>query len=166
MGPGFRQDDIGRQRSVQLRQRMHDHRPRGGARVAGEQRAEILLDPGDRAPVRLLRLLELVEDRDRCDRVVAGIDDVIGAETVDVADDRNGAVLDAARQLLRAPAFRLGLTDGGIHGFLLPAIDVGFVPGLDVTPKRGARIPSLVNPALIRLRDLQPMVKHASTSLP
>ncbi|WP_370192825.1 hypothetical protein [Bradyrhizobium diazoefficiens] len=117
-------------------------------------------------PVRLLRLLELVEDRDRCDRVVAGIDDVIGAETVDVADDRNGAVLDAARQLLRAPAFRLGLTDGGIHGFLLPAIDVGFVPGLDVTPKRGARIPSLVNPALIRLRDLQPMVKHASTSLP
>ncbi len=86
--------------------------------MSGEQRAQILLDPGDRAPVRLLRLLELVEDGDRGHRVVAGIDDVIGAEAVDVADDRNGAVLDAARQLFRAPAFRLGLTDGGIHGIL------------------------------------------------
>src|SRR5437764_9448993 len=47
-----------------LRQRMHDHRPRGRARVSGEQRAQILLDPGDRTPVRLLRLLELVEDGD------------------------------------------------------------------------------------------------------
>ncbi|PSO16640.1 hypothetical protein C7G42_22860 [Bradyrhizobium sp. MOS003] len=149
-----------------LRQRMHDHRPRSGTRMPGEQRPQILLDPGDRAPVRLLRLLELVEDRDRGDRVVAGIDDVIGAEAVDVTDDRNGAVLDAARQLLGAPALCLGLTDGGIHEFLLPAIDGGFVPGPDVTPKRRARIPSLVNPALIPRRDLQPTVKHASTSVP
>ncbi|PDT68034.1 hypothetical protein CO683_19975 [Bradyrhizobium ottawaense] len=149
-----------------LRQRMHDHRPRSRARMARKQRPEILLDPGDRAPVRLLRLLELVEDRDRGHRVVAGIDDVIGAETVDVADDRNGAVLDAARQLFRAPALCLGLTDGGIHNFLLPAIDVGFVPEPDVTPKRRARIPSLVNPALICRSDLQPPIKHASTSVP
>src|SRR6478609_7177411 len=111
-----------RGRSQSLRQRMHDHRPGGGAGVACKQRAQILLDPGDRTPVRLLRLLELVEDRNRRDRVVAGIDDVIGAEAVDVADDRNGAFLDTARQLFGAPAFCLGLTDGGIHGILLPAI--------------------------------------------
>src|SRR3954471_14165384 len=113
-----------------LRERMHDHRTRGGAGVAGKQRAQILLDPGDRTPVRLLRLLELVEDRYRRDRVVAGIDDVIGAEAVDVADDRNSAFLDTARQLFGAPAFCLGLTDGGIHGILLPAIWFeGSVPG-------------------------------------
>lgn len=100
------------------RQRMHDHRPCGRARMPCQQRAEILLDPGDSALVRFLGLLELVEDRDRGDRVVAGIDDVIGAETIDVADDRNGTVLDAARQLLCASAFRLGLTDGGILGIL------------------------------------------------
>src|SRR3954452_10255995 len=100
------------------RQRMHDHRPRRGAGVSGEQRTQMLFDPGDRTPVRLLGLLELVEDGDRGHRVVAGIDHVIGPETVDVADDRNGAVLDAAGQLFRAPAFRLGLTDGGIHGIL------------------------------------------------
>src|SRR3954462_1468025 len=101
-----------------LCQRMYDHRPRGGAGVACKQRAQILLDPGDRTPVRLLRLLELIEDRNRRDRVVAGVDDVIGTEAVDVADDRNGAFLDTARQLFGAPAFRLGLTDGGIHGIL------------------------------------------------
>nr|QDF42214.1 hypothetical protein FJN17_01505 [Bradyrhizobium symbiodeficiens] len=155
-----------RRRTVLLRQCMHNHRSRRCARISSEQRAEILLDPGDRAPVRLLRLLELVEDRDRGDRVIAGIDDVVGAEAVDVADDRNGAVLDAARQLLGAPALCLGLTDGGIHDFLLPAIDVGLVPEPDATPERRGRIPSLVNPALIPRRDLQPAVKHASTSVP
>src|SRR5262249_41172409 len=101
---------------------MHDHGTRAYARLPDQQRREVLLDPGNRAPVGLLRACKIVEQADRGHRVIAGIDDVIGLETFDVADDRDGAFLDAARQLLGTAGLGLGLTDGGVHGVLLPVI--------------------------------------------
>src|ERR1700754_2113013 len=58
------------------RQRVHDHRARHRARLSDQERRELLLDPGQRAPVGLLRAREIVEQADRGHGVVAGIDHV------------------------------------------------------------------------------------------
>src|SRR4029077_11105940 len=105
---------------------------------SSQQRTKILLDPGDHAAVCLLRLFIFVEDADRGHSIVGRIDHVVGHETLDVADDRNGAFLDPACQFLGRTSLRLGLTDGGIHEILLPAEQIGAsfarAPARDRTP--------------------------------
>jgi hypothetical protein len=80
------------------RQRMHDHRTRDRGCRTGKKRFEILLGPGDRAPVGLFRACKIVEDADRGDGIVGGVNHVIGHKTFDIADDRDRALLDATRQ--------------------------------------------------------------------
>src|SRR5882724_776569 len=101
-----------------LCQRMHDHRAghRGG--WSNQQGAKILFDPGERTPVCLLRACEIVEEADRRHGVVGCIDHVIGHEAFDIADDRNGALLDPAGEFLGRASLCLGLTDRGVHGIL------------------------------------------------
>src|SRR5216684_1726541 len=94
---------------------MHDHRAghRGG--WSNQQRPEILVDPGERTPVGLFRACEIVEDADRRHGVVGRIDYIIGHEAFDIADNRNGALLDPAGQLFGHASPCLALTDGGVH---------------------------------------------------
>src|SRR5450631_3169328 len=98
---------------------MHDHRPgdRGGR--PDEQRREILFGPCEPASVRLFRSGIIVEDADRRHRVVRRIDHIIGHETFDIADDRNGTLLDPACQLFGRTSLCFALTNGGVHGLLL-----------------------------------------------
>src|SRR5882757_8235174 len=103
------------------RRGMDDHRARDREHRPDQQRRKTLFAPGQRPPVRLLRPCEIVEDGDRRDGVVGRIDHVIGHEALDIADDRDGAFLDPARQFLGRSGFCRGLTDGGIHEILLPA---------------------------------------------
>src|SRR3954447_13030855 len=103
------------------RPRMHDHRTSYGLCISNEQRLDVLCDPGERAPIGLLSLFVFVEDADRGHRVVACIDDVIGHEALDIADDGNGAVFDPACQFLGASGLCLCLTYGGIHEHSLPS---------------------------------------------
>src|SRR4051794_27280272 len=102
---------------------MHDHRTRYRFCISNEQRLDVLCDPGKRAAIRLLSLFEFVEDADRGHGVVACIDDVIGHEPLDIADDRNGALLDPACQFLgasRVTAWR--------HRSVAPSIASTFAP--------------------------------------
>src|SRR5712664_1092050 len=102
-----------------LCQRMHDHRAghRGG--WANEQRRKILLDPGERTPVRLLCSRVIVEDADRRHRVVGCINHIVSDEAFNITDDRNGALLDSARELFGHAGLCFTLTNGGIHETLL-----------------------------------------------
>lgn len=67
----------------------------------------------------LLSAGKIVEDADRGNGVVRGIDHVVGHETLDIADDRDRPLLDPARQFFGRAGFCLALTDGGIHESLL-----------------------------------------------
>src|SRR3954447_9613575 len=98
---------------------MHDHRAGHCGSWADEQRRKILLDPGERTPVRLLRTRMIVEDADRSHRVVGCIDNIISHEAFNVTDDRNSAVLNSARELFGHPSLCSSLTNGGVHGTLL-----------------------------------------------
>ena len=62
---------------------------------------------------------EIVEDADRGHSVVRRIDHIIGYETFDIADDRDRAFLDPARQFLGHAGFCLSLTNGCVHSILL-----------------------------------------------
>ncbi len=46
-------------------------------------------------------------------------DHIIGHETFDITDDRNGTLLDPACQLFGRTSLCLALTNGGVHGLLL-----------------------------------------------
>src|SRR6266852_2262081 len=98
---------------------MHDHRPGDRRGWPDEQRREVLFDPREPASVRLLRSRMVVEDADRRHRVVRRIDHVIGHETFDITDDRNGTLLDPAYQLFGHASLCSALTNGGVHGLLL-----------------------------------------------
>src|SRR6185312_1896825 len=104
------------------RQRVHDHGTGDRRRLPDQERSQILIDPRQRTLVGLLGAGKIVEQADCGHGVVAGIDDIIGPETFDIADDGDGAFLDPTRQLFGRSGLRLGLTDGGIHGILLPAV--------------------------------------------
>src|SRR5260221_1775664 len=95
---------------------MNDHRSGNGGGWPGQQRRQVLLDPGNPAPVRLFGSGEIVEDRDRRHRIVRRIDDIIGHKTFDIADDRDGAFLDPACQFFGHAGLCLALTNGGVHG--------------------------------------------------
>src|SRR5258708_15236055 len=84
---------------VLLCQRMHDHRSGDRRGWPDEQSREVLFDPREPATVRLLRSRMAVEDADRRHRVVRRIDHIIGHQTLDITDYRNGALLDPACQL-------------------------------------------------------------------
>src|SRR5438045_6887866 len=113
---------------------MHDHRTGYRFCISNEQRLDVFCDPGERAPVGLLSLFAFVEDADRGHAVVTCIDDVIGHETLDIADDGNGTLFDPACQFLGASSLCLGLTDGGIHEILLPTGTSDACPVADVKP--------------------------------
>src|SRR5579871_5367428 len=98
-----------------LAHRVDDDGPSGGARFAGEICGEVLLDPGEREAVRLLRFLDLVEDADRRHRVVRGVDHVIADEAGDGADDRN-EFLDFLGETVGLTRLRLVLAQCGVHG--------------------------------------------------
>src|ERR1700688_3417981 len=120
---------------------MHDYRPGDRRGWPDEQRREILFDPREPASVRLLRSRVVVEDADRRHRVVRRIDHIIGYETFDITDDRNGTLLDPACQLFDHARLCFTLTNGGIHGLLLhrrlPAIATAATM-LHVQYRRGA----------------------------
>src|SRR5882724_5530697 len=116
-----------------LRQCMHDHRPRDRSGWSGEQRGQVLLDPGDPAPVRLFRAGEIVEDRDCRHRVVRRIDHIIGHEPFDIADDRDRPFLDPACHLFGHAGLCLALTNGGVHG-KSSFTDGSRTPALNLTP--------------------------------
>src|ERR1700682_4587429 len=105
---------------------MHDHRAGDRRGWPDEQRREVLFDPREPASVRLLRSRMVVEDADRRHRVVRRIDHIIGHETFDITDDRNGTLLDPACQLFGHASLCFALTNGGVHGLLphrrLPAV--------------------------------------------
>src|SRR3954453_13425488 len=85
-----------------------------------EQGRKILLDPRERTFVRLLCSCVIVEYADGRHSVVRCIDHIIGYETLDITDDRNGTLLDPAGQLFGHATPCFALTDGGVHGVLLP----------------------------------------------
>src|SRR6266513_4951834 len=99
---------------------MDDHRPGYRRGWPDEQRHKVLLDPRDSASVRLFCARVIVEDADGRDRVVRRIDHIVGHETFDIADDRNGAFLDPACQLFGHSSLCLTLADSGVHGIILP----------------------------------------------
>src|SRR5882724_5262425 len=101
------------------RRGMDDYRAGHRQGRSDQERRKILFGPGKRAPVRLFRACEIVEDADRRHGVIRRIDHVIGHEAFDIADDRDGALLDPARQFLGRSGPCRGLTDGGIHEILL-----------------------------------------------
>src|SRR5260370_29595320 len=98
---------------------MHDPRPGDRRGWPDEQRREVLFDPREPASVRLFRSRMVVEDADRRHRVVRRIDHIIGHETFDITDDRNGTLLDSACQLFGHTSLCFALTNGGIHWLLL-----------------------------------------------
>src|SRR6266403_1223817 len=102
-----------------LCQGMHDYGPGQRRGRPDEQRRKILLDPGQRASVRLLSSRVIVEDADCCHCVVWRIDHVVSPEARDITDDRNGALFDPARQLFGHAGLCLALTNGGVHAILL-----------------------------------------------
>src|SRR6202047_1651009 len=102
-----------------LCQRMYDHRTDDRRGRPDERRREVLFDPREPASVRLLRSRMVVEDADRRHRVVRRIDHIIGHETFDITDDRNGTLLDPACQLFGHASLCFALTNGGVHGLLL-----------------------------------------------
>src|SRR6267154_5441202 len=146
---------------------MNDHRPGHGRGCSDQQRRKVLFDPGDRAPVRLFGACEIVEDRDRRYRVVRRIDDIIAHETLDIADDRDGALLDPACQFLGHAGLCFALTNGGVHG------DSSFTGGSsrppNITPSAAA-VPSNIarssNPrdAIVLQHTLTEMELDASWS--
>src|SRR5882672_4250523 len=102
-----------------LCQRMHDHRASQRGGWPNQQGRKILLDPGKRSPVCLLRSRIIVEDADRRHRVVGCIHHVVSDEALDITDDRNGALLDPAREFFGRASLCFSLTNGGVHGTLL-----------------------------------------------
>src|SRR5262245_37725852 len=102
-----------------LRQRVHDHWPGDRGRWPCEQGRKACLDPSERASVRLFRSRVVVEDAYRGHGVVRRVDDVVGHEAFDVADNWNGTVLDPLSQLFGHAGLCLALTNGGVHGILL-----------------------------------------------
>jgi hypothetical protein len=98
---------------------MNDNRPGYRCGWSNQQGRQILFAPREPASVRLLGAREIVEDADRRHRIVGRIDHIIGHETFDITDDRNGTFLDPARQFLSHAGLCLALTNGSIHGTLL-----------------------------------------------
>src|SRR5665213_1681415 len=98
------------------RQRMNDHRPGYCCRWPDKQWRQILLDPRDAAPVRLLRSRVIVEDADGRNGVVRRIDHVVGHKAFDVADDWNGTFLDPACQFFDHSGPCFTLPNSGVHG--------------------------------------------------
>ena len=66
--------------------------------------ARSLLGPGEAASVGLLSAGEVVEDAYRGDCVIWSIDNVVGPEARNVADDRDRAFLDRAASSSAFPA--------------------------------------------------------------
>src|ERR1700735_4293683 len=102
-----------------LCQSVDDHRTghRGG--WANEQRCKVLLDPGEGTRVCLFSSRVIVEDADRRYGVVGCINHIVSHEAFDIADDRNGALLDSARELFGHASPGFTLTNGGVHRTLL-----------------------------------------------
>src|SRR5450432_2894680 len=98
---------------------MHDHRASHCRDWPGEQRSKVLLDPRERASVRLLGCLDVVEDADCRDGVIWRIDDIVSLEALHIADDRDHTILDPARQLFGHARSCLALTNGSVHEVLL-----------------------------------------------
>jgi len=72
---------------------MNNYRPGHRRGWPDEQWHKILLDPRDAAPVRLLCSRVIVKDADGRNGIVGCIDHIVGHETFDVTDDRNGTFL-------------------------------------------------------------------------
>src|ERR1700674_2651568 len=106
-----------------LCQGVHDHRTGHRCGWPSEQGHNILLDPCERASVRLLGSRVIVEDADRCDRIVRCIDHIVGYEAWDITDDWNGALFDPASQLFGHAGLGFALTYGGVHRNLLRRYD-------------------------------------------
>src|SRR5260221_4688908 len=98
---------------------MNDYRPGDRRGWPDQQGCEVPFAPREPASVRLLRSRMVVEDADRRHRIVRRIDHIIGHETFDITDNRNGPLLDPACQLFGGARLCFALTNGGIHGFLL-----------------------------------------------
>src|ERR1700733_12574573 len=122
-----------------LCQRMDDHRTghRGG--WADEQGCKVLLDPGEGTPVRLLRSRVIVEEADCRYSVVGCINHIVCHEAFNITDDRNGALLDSARELFGHASLGFTLTNGGVHGTLLHrrGCPRSRLRRSSVTPRRG-----------------------------
>src|SRR5262249_9719444 len=83
-------------------------------------RREILLDPGNGAAVGFLGAGEIVEQADRGNGVVGGVENVVAHETPDIADDGDGAFLDPAVQLFGLAGLGFPRRVGAVHAVLLP----------------------------------------------
>src|SRR5690348_12395147 len=71
--------------------------------------------PPPRNPIRAT-----LEDAGGRDRVVWGVNHVVGAKALDITDDRNRTFLDDLGQFLGMSGLGFGLANGGIHDLLLP----------------------------------------------
>src|SRR5258708_12445781 len=98
---------------------MNDYRPGDRRGWPDHLGREVPFPPREPASVRFLRSRMVVEDADRRHRIVRRIDHIIGHETFDITDNRNGPLLDPACQLFGGARLCFALTNGGIHGFLL-----------------------------------------------
>src|ERR1700733_3791272 len=98
---------------------MDDHRAghRGGR--ANEQGRKILLNPSKCTPVCLLRSRVAAKEANRSHSVVGCINHIVCHETFNVTDDRNGAVLNSAREFFSHTSLGFTLTNGGVHRTLL-----------------------------------------------
>src|SRR5580692_2846316 len=133
---------------------MHDHRAgyRGG--WTHKQGRKILLDPGKRTPVCLLGFRIAVEEADRRHSVVRCINHIVSNEAFDIADDRNGALLDSARELFGHAGLCFALTNGGVHGTLLHRRDCPrsrLRRSLTTPGEASSRIPRALNNTLSSL---------------
>src|ERR1700716_3872050 len=113
---GYGSLEPARERPSWLCQGMNNHRPGYRCSWPDEQRHKILLDPREPASIRLLCTCVIVEDADRRNSVVRRIDHIVGHETFDITDDRNGTLLDPACEFFGHSSLCLALTDSGIHG--------------------------------------------------
>src|SRR5215212_11818649 len=95
---------------------MHDHRAGYCGSWANEQGRKILLDPGERTPVCLLRSRVIVEHADRSHSVIGCIDHILGHEAFNLTDDRNSTFLNSARELFGRASLCSSLTNGAYLG--------------------------------------------------
>src|ERR1700731_2289114 len=118
---------------------MDDHRTGHRSGWANQQGCKVLLDPGEGTPVCLLRSRVIVEEADRRYGVVGCINHIVSHEAVNIADDRNGALLDSAREFFGHASPGFTLTNGGVHGTLLhrQGCPRSRLRRLSITPRRG-----------------------------